>query len=251
MNIFASDSSAASSALKLALALPGMLSTWTLAQPGVLGFVSADGKPLAAISDVGTTAPGQPVSLDARASYDPARPGATLSYRWNFGDGAAQAQGATIQHTWATAGDYTLTLTVSDAGGARTIRKRIHVTASPQVIQNPYAPYPQNGIPPANPAVTLPTGGQSPNGGTSGGSSSLTTTPHIVQPVAGPPWALWIALAVAALLALGLIGFGVSRLRRPAPVSGPEDTERRWREDALRNLYAPPSDTNPPPDRVD
>lgn len=257
MNIFASGSSNEAPALKLALALPGMVTTWALAQPSVLGFATADGKPLAAISDVGRTSPGKPVSLNASAAYDPARPGANLSYRWNFGDGTPTAQGVAVQHTWAKVGAYTVTLTVSDAGGSRTISKRIQVTTTPPVIANPYAQFPQDGMPPANPAVTLPQDNQNPTGGsssgTTGGSSSVTTTPLVV--VAPPPWWGLALLGVIALLAVGAIVLVLGRLRRrPAPVSGmapsAAEAERRWREEALRNLYAPPAPDDRPPDPV-
>jgi PKD repeat protein len=38
------------------------------------------------------------------------------SYSWDFGDGAA-AEGAIVDHAYAAAGDYTVTLTVTDANG--------------------------------------------------------------------------------------------------------------------------------------
>ncbi len=243
MNIYADGAESEAKALELSLALPGMLTTWALAQPSALGFAPADGKPVAAIGDIATTRPGQPVSLDATASYDPARPGAALSYQWNFGDGA-QAQGAATQHTWASAGDYPLTLTVSDAAGTRTITKTIHVTDAPPVINNPYAAYHENGKPQANPAMTLP----QPQitapaaGGTSVGS--------LAQP-ATPPWWLWVALAVVGILALGLIGFGVSVARRPtlstaAGIASPAaEAERQRREQALRGLFAPRAPETP------
>ena len=247
MNVFASGSESEAKALELSLALPGMLTTWTLAQPSVLGFTAGDGRPTAAISDVATTAPGQPVSLDASASYDPAHPAASLSYHWSFGDGA-QAQGVSAQHTWASAGDYSLTLTVSDATGARTVSKTIHVTSSPPVIKNPYAAYPQNGVPPSNPAVTLP----QPQANPLPSQPGQTSVGPATQP-APMPWWLWVALALIGILALALIGFGVSMARRrPASVTmtsgaAPEaEADRRQREEALRRLLAPHAPDEPP-----
>ncbi|HJR67499.1 MAG TPA: PKD domain-containing protein, partial [Gemmatimonadaceae bacterium] len=56
-----------------------------------------------------------PITFDATASTDPDNNIAT--YAWDFGDGSA-GSGATVQHTYASGGEYTVTLTVTDAGGA-------------------------------------------------------------------------------------------------------------------------------------
>src|SRR5262249_18826561 len=55
MNTYASGRSIKSEALVLALALPGMMTAWMLAQPEILGAVPTDGKPLSALSDVSNT----------------------------------------------------------------------------------------------------------------------------------------------------------------------------------------------------
>ena len=243
MNVFASGSEAEAKALDLSLALPGMLTTWALAQPAVLGFAAADGKPLAAISDIASTTPGAAIALDASASYDPTNPGATLTYSWSFGDGG-RATGVATQHAWASAGDYPLSLTVSDASGSRTITKTIHVTTSPVVITNPYQGFPQDGRPRANPAVTLP---QPENTSPLGGSSS-TGTPG----VAAPGW-LWALVAILAIIALAAIAFGVSMARRPAMntaagVVSPAEAERQRREQAVRGLLTPRSPDQRPPE---
>ncbi len=246
MNVYASGSEAEAKALEFSLALPGMLTTWALAQPAVLGFTPADGKPVAAISDIATTQPDAAISLDASASYDPAQPDAALSYHWTFGDGS-QAQGVATQHAWASVGDYPLTLTVSDAAGSRTITKTIQVTGAPEVIRNPYQGNPQNGIPQANPAMTLPQPAAS-SGATSVGS---------LAPSTGTPWWLWAVLAAVGLLALGTIGFGVSMARKPAlstaaGVASPAaEAERQRREQAVRSLLTPRPPDDAPPDRVD
>ncbi len=59
--------------------------------------------------------PGQVVSFDASASHDP--DGSIVEYRWSFGDGAT-ASGATVTHSYASAGSYTVELTVRDNSGA-------------------------------------------------------------------------------------------------------------------------------------
>ena len=58
-------------------------------------------------------ATGQPISFDGSASSDP--DGDNLSYDWDFGD-TGNATGATPSHTYAAAGVYLVTLTVTDDG---------------------------------------------------------------------------------------------------------------------------------------
>lgn len=52
------------------------------------------------------------VSFNASGSSDP--DGDDLSYSWNFGDGSPTASGENVSHTFQDAGDFTVTLTVSD-----------------------------------------------------------------------------------------------------------------------------------------
>jgi len=140
MNTYADGSSRESQALALALALPGMLTTWLLAQPAVLGQAAADGNPIAAISDIGQTQVGKSIALNARASFDPGNPGSTLGYSWAFGDGAS-ASTIAVEHTYKAAGNYTLTLTVTSSGGSRIISKMIRVTAQTPKYANPFIGY--------------------------------------------------------------------------------------------------------------
>ena len=154
MNTFADGSSLKSYALVMALGFPGMLTTWMLNQSEILGQSTTNQSPIAAISDVGQTIAGHSIALDARASYDPA--GNALTYTWDFGD-RTQANGIAITHTYTRTGTYDLKLTVSSTGGTRTITKIINVVTQPTSYNNPYAHDQQDGFPPANPAVTLPT----------------------------------------------------------------------------------------------
>jgi hypothetical protein len=154
MNVYAHHTPDPAPTLKLALALPGMITAWMLAQPDVLGTAPADANPIAAISDVGQTVVGQPLALDAQAAFDPAGSGA-LTYRWSFGDGGS-ASGPAVSHVYAAPGTYALTLTVQSASGTRQITKSLTVTAQAQPVTNPYARYPADGNPPANPAFKIP-----------------------------------------------------------------------------------------------
>src|SRR5260370_2472199 len=73
MNTFASGNSPKAEALVLALALPGMLTTWMLHQPAILGDIAVNAPavgspPLATISDTGQTQAGQNISPYADAT---------------------------------------------------------------------------------------------------------------------------------------------------------------------------------------
>lgn len=66
------------------------------------------------------------VAFDASAST---ADGAITDYAWTFGDGATGA-GATVQHTYATAGKYPVTLTVKDVNGlSKAVTQTVTVTA--------------------------------------------------------------------------------------------------------------------------
>ncbi len=154
MNTYTSGTTRPSAALALALALPGMLTTWMLNQPDMLGQATADGNPLAAISDIGQTVVGQNIALDAKASFDPTNSNSKLTYAWNFGDGTG-ASGVSVNHIYQATGSYTLTLTVTSQTGKRSISKTLNVGTVPNTYDNPYSPL--RGKNSYNPAVTIPT----------------------------------------------------------------------------------------------
>lgn len=74
------------------------------------------------------------VSFDASGSSDPDND--SLSYAWTFGDGVA-ATGPNTNHTFGAAGDYTVTLTVSDGDGGETEATRdVSVGDAPEPPQS-------------------------------------------------------------------------------------------------------------------
>jgi hypothetical protein len=219
MNTFADGSSRQSQALTLALALPAMLTTWVLNQPAILGSATLDNQPVAAISDTGRLMPGQPLTFDATASFDPR--GEPLSYEWNFGDGSS-AHGVRVTHTYAHPGSYTLSLTVSSRSGRRSIDQIITLSTQPSVYPNPYAEASGNGMPPANPAITLP----SPDDRLSDRVTTVAQVPaSSASPSSLPPSSsggsvvllvgIAIGLAVVFAILIGVLVFIFSS-RRPA-----------------------------------
>lgn len=84
----------------------------------VLINATANQAPIAIASATPTsgTAP-LTVNFSSTGSYDPE--GSAISYSWNFGDGSAVSTAANPAHVYA-AGNYTATLTVTDASGAAT-----------------------------------------------------------------------------------------------------------------------------------
>ncbi len=73
---------------------------------------------VAPVAQFTPTCNGLACTFDASASTD--SDGTIVSYSWNFGDGTPVATGATVQHTFATTNSYSVTLTVTDNGGAAT-----------------------------------------------------------------------------------------------------------------------------------
>ncbi|MGH7733131.1 MAG: DNA/RNA non-specific endonuclease, partial [Gemmatimonadales bacterium] len=83
---------------------------------------AGDHAPVAALAHAGVQNEGSPISFDASASTDPdlgrVDLGRTeaLSYHWEFGDGSS-GDGQQVVHAYADNGNYTVTLTVTDAFG--------------------------------------------------------------------------------------------------------------------------------------
>jgi len=85
--------------------------------------------------------PGEAVSFTGSASTD--GDGSIASYQWNFGDGAS-GSGVSVMHTYATGGNYTVTLTITDDDGATatdttTARITGNDGAPPAIVHTPIA----------------------------------------------------------------------------------------------------------------
>lgn len=217
MNIFADGNSQQSQALTLALGLPGMLTTWMLSQPAILGQAATDNQPIAAISSIGSSQPGQAMNFDATASYDPGTPNSNLSYHWTFGDGGS-ADGQKVSHTYAQPGNYTLSLNVTSAsGGKRVVTKQLTLAPS-TTYPNPYTTFQATGTPRSTGAI-LPTAvaGLSDRVGTI--TDAQQTGPikqkTLAVQTSGPSPLLWIAIAiVVVLLCLLLIARQIVKMQK-------------------------------------
>jgi PKD repeat protein len=69
-------------------------------------------------------------SFNGSSSHDP--DGTVASYAWNFGDGTT-ASGSSVSHSYAAGGQYAVTLTVTDNGGATNAHSQTVIANSPPV----------------------------------------------------------------------------------------------------------------------
>ncbi len=89
----------------------------------------ANQPPVASFTAAPAVAAGAPLVVDAAASSDP--DGDPLTLSWNFGDGT-RGGGRKLPHVFASAGTYTVTLTVSDGrGGSATATRAVTVSGGP------------------------------------------------------------------------------------------------------------------------
>ncbi|WP_298462718.1 PKD domain-containing protein, partial [uncultured Cellulomonas sp.] len=90
---------------------------------------------VAPVATVASSATDLTARLDGTASTDP--DGKVVSHLWSFGDGST-GTGATTTHTYAKAGSYTVSLTVTDDDGATsTTRSTVAVTAPVALVPAP------------------------------------------------------------------------------------------------------------------
>ena len=102
------------------------------------------------------------LTFDGTSSYDP-EGGALTSWEWDFGDGVTTT-GAMVSHLYASAGDYTVRLTVTDDKGAMGIFEQIVAITHPTPNNEPEIDTggPYKG--PINTDITLTATGADPDG---------------------------------------------------------------------------------------
>jgi parallel beta-helix repeat protein len=76
--------------------------------------------------------------------------GTPTAWNWNFGDGGSSTQKSPT-HTYSTAGNYTVTLTASNAAGSNTVTKSNYITVTGTALEKPVITcwgYPRSGAAP-------------------------------------------------------------------------------------------------------
>jgi PKD repeat protein len=130
-------------------ASPGLDGPSGVGTPNGLGAFRAL-VPTAAIAASGSVEQATAASFSAAASSDPYPGGAIASYAWSWGDGAPDSTGVSPTHTFAKAGVYTVTLTVTDNYGLVSRASTQSITVSEPAA----LPGPTPG-PPSTPPPTL------------------------------------------------------------------------------------------------
>ena len=134
----------------------------------------------APVAAFGSTATGLTAAVDAAQSRDP--DGTVAGYSWTFGDGTT-GSGAQAQHTYAAAGTYQVTLTVTDdRGSTGTVTKPITVTApatppppaTTVFVSDAFGRTVANGLGNADVGGTWTTSGTASNFAVSSGAAALT-----------------------------------------------------------------------------
>lgn len=154
---------------------PRVVTTTTAATPTDLGAYEYQHRRPVASASAGTSVPavGESVTFDASGSSDPDH-GDTLNYAWSFDDGAA-ASGVTVRHGFATTGDHTATVTVTDPSGLASSRS-VTVTVTALPAGPPAGTGSATGSGAGTPTTSPPSGGGS---AAAGGSPAATPAkPH-------------------------------------------------------------------------
>lgn len=90
--------------------------------------------------------PGTPVTFDPAGSADQDATGSIVSWKFDFGDGSpavTNSDGSPVTHTFTAFGDFTVTLTVTDDQGAKSVKTVVvHVVNKPPVATVAISPQP-------------------------------------------------------------------------------------------------------------
>ncbi len=121
---------------------PTALSAQQVAAHAAAGGITAPAPNMAPTARIAATTSGLTAALDARGSVD--TDGTVASYAWDFGNGQ-RGTGAAASHTYATAGSYVVTLTVTDDRGATTTAKTLVTVAPVRVNTAPVAAFTATG----------------------------------------------------------------------------------------------------------
>jgi PKD repeat protein len=153
--------------------------------------VSVDEAPSAVIT-LSPASPlvGQAVSFSGSGSADP--DGQVVAWSWSFGDGSAPGTGASVSHTYTQAGDYPVSLTVTDSDGhTATQGETLIVGSAPDPQFSVVTTSPVQGSPVAldasastdtDPGVTITSYNWNFGDGTSATTATPTETHTYTQP---------------------------------------------------------------------
>ena len=112
-------------------ATPGVITENPAGTPNLLLYSPTAPQP-GPVANFTFSCAGLSCSFDASSSTAQA----PASYSWTWGDGTT-GSGQTATHTYATGGSYSVTLTVSDAGGSNSISQTVTVNRPPTVNAGP------------------------------------------------------------------------------------------------------------------
>ena len=123
--------------------------------------------PKALFSGPAAVSVGEGASFVSHSTDPNGAEGQPLGYLWSFGDGSPSATGSTATHSFAAAGAYTVSLTVTDKLGLKnTVSQSIAVNTPGGGAPPPSPPPPPGG--PTGGAIGTGTGGGTGGGGTGG-----------------------------------------------------------------------------------
>jgi PKD repeat protein len=162
------------------------LSTPTLTRTTTVSVSGGAQPPTAVATGPVEVTKGQEAVFDGSASWDPQGANQIKEYHWHFGDGQEESTTKpTAGHVYASAGFYTVSLTVTDDHG---------LTSSPDTLPDPVAV-----VEPKAPGEEILAPLQSGAGGSSGGQVAAVAAP--TAPAPGPSPAPYVTISSVSLMA--------------------------------------------------